>query len=102
MIRESLENSSNNFDSIYEKRINNESNFNNKMNKKQVINLKDGNKIMGNFKQEEILDKSELAEKERDVLFKGQTLKSSSVEKKVETTGCQIPGFISNIFNKIF
>ena len=102
MIRESLENSSNNFDSIYEKRINNESNFNNKMNKKQVINLKDGNKIMGNFKQEEILDKSELAEKERDVLFKGQTLKSSSVEKKVETTGCQVPGFISNIFNKIF
>ena len=102
MIRESLENSSNNFDSIYEKRINNESNINNKMNKKQVINLKDGNKIMGNFKQEEILDKSELAEKERDVLFKGQTLKSSSVEKKVETTGCQVPGFISNIFNKIF
>ena len=102
MIRESLENSSNNFDSIYEKRINNESNINNKINKKQVINLKDGNKIMGNFKQEEILDKSELAEKERDVLFKGQTLKSSSVEKKVETTGCQVPGFISNIFNKIF
>ena len=71
-------------------------------NKRQVINLKDGNKVIGNFKEEEILDKSELAEKEREELFKGQTLKSSSVEKKVETTGCQVPGFIANIFNKIF
>ena len=101
MIRESFENSSN-INSIYEKRINNEDNFNSKMNKRQVINLKDGNKIMGNFREEEILDKSEVAEKEREELFKGQTLKSSSVEKKVETTGCQVPGFISNIFNKIF
>ena len=102
MIRESLGNSSNNFNSIYENRINKENNDNNKMNKRQVINLKDGNKVIGNFKEEEILDKSELAEKEREELFKGQTLKSSSVEKKVETTGCQVPGFIANIFNKIF
>ena len=101
MIRESLENSSNNFNSYYENRINDETNFN-KMNKRQAITLRDGNKIVGNFKEEEILDKNEMAEKEREELFRGQTLKSSSVEKKVESTGCQIPGFISNIFNKIF
>ena len=104
MIRESIENSSNNFNSVYEDRINDESSikFNNKVNKKQMISLKDGNKISGNFKEEEILDKNEVAEKEREDLFKGQTLKAASVEKKQESTGCQVPGFISNIFNKIF
>ena len=103
MIRESLENSDNNFDDIFENRIKNiNNNINNKNNEKKIISLKDGSKIVGNFKQEEILDKDEMAEKERNELFSGKTLKVANVEKKEESTFCQVPGFISNIFSKIF
>ena len=103
MIRESLENSDNNFDDIFENRIKNlNNNLNNEKNEKKIISLKNGNKIVGNFKQEEILDKNEMAEKERNELFSGKTLKVVSVEKKEESNFCQVPGFISNIFSKIF
>ena len=61
------------------------------------------NKIIGNFKKEEIGENiKEIAKKEREELFHGKTLKVASVEKKEETTGCQVPGFLSNIFAKIF
>jgi hypothetical protein len=43
-----------------------------------------------------------MVEKEREDLFCGKTLKVTSMEKKEENTGCQVPGFISSIFSKIF
>ena len=65
--------------------------------------MKNGSKIVGNFKKEEIVEnRKEIAEKERNDLFQGKTLKIANIEKKEETTGCQVPGFISNIFSKIF
>ncbi len=72
------------------------------MDNNNVISLKNGMKLNGNFKKEEIVDINDIAEKEREDLFSGKTLKVASVEKKEETTGCQVPGFISNIFSKIF
>ena len=37
-----------------------------------------------------------MTQKEREELFQGKTLKVASVEKKEETAGCQVTGFISN------
>ena len=105
MTKESLEDMTiKNFDDIYENRIKEDDIiFNNKKNEKQVLSLKNGSKIVGNFKREEIQEnRNEMAEKEREDLFSGKTLKVASVEKKEESTGCQVPGFISNIFSKIF
>lgn len=39
-------------------------------------------KLNGNFKKEEIVDINDIAEKEREDLFSGKTLKVASVEKK--------------------
>ena len=75
----------------------------NKINVKKIISLKDGSKIEGNFVSEKIEeDRKDIAEKERTDLFCGKTLKTASVEKKQENTGCQVPQFISNIYNKFF
>ena len=103
MSKEFYENTEDNFDDIYSNKNNDNLKFSIKEEGRKVINLKNGGQIIGNFKKEEILEnKNENAEKEREDLFQGKTLKAASVEKKEETTGCQVPGFISNIFSKIF
>ena len=101
--RGSFDNSINNFEDIYSNKNKVDLKSNNKKDDEQVISLKNGSKIVGNFKKEEIVEnRNEIAEKERNELFQGKTLKIASVEKKEETTGCQVPEFISNIFSKIF
>jgi len=101
--RGSFDNDMNNFEDIYSNRNKVDLKLNDKKDDKQVISLKNGSKIVGNFKKEEIVEnRNEIAEKERNDLFQGKTLKIASVEKKEETTGCQVPEFISNIFSKIF
>ena len=105
LLRESFEdNTIENFDDIYGDRMINDLRFkDNKKEEKQIISLKNGDKIEGNFKKEAIEEKrNEMVEKEREDLFCGKTLKVASVEKKEENTGCQVPGFISSIFSKIF
>ena len=101
IIRESYANSNSEFEDINGNTIKNDNTFN-KLDNNNVISLKNGMKLNGNFKKEEIVDINDIAEKEREDLFSGKTLKVASVEKKEETTGCQVPGFISNIFSKIF
>lgn len=101
IIRESYANSNSEFEDINGNTIKNDNTFN-KLDNNNVISLKNGMKLNGNFKKEEIVDINDIAEKEREDLFSGKTLKVASVEKKEETTGCQVPEFISNIFSKIF
>ena len=102
-MRESFGDIIDNSGDVYENKNRDDLKFKNKKIERQMISLKNGNKIIGNFKKEEIGENiKEIAKKEREELFHGKTLKVASVEKKEETTGCQVPGFLSNIFAKIF
>ena len=102
-IQESFGDIINNSGEVFEYNNKEDIKFKNKKDEKQILSLKNGSKIIGNFKKEEILEnRNEKAQKEREELFQGKTLKVASVEKKEETAGCQVPGFLSNIFSKIF
>ena len=100
-IQESFGDIINNSGEVFEYKNKEDFKFKNKKDEKQILSLKNGSKIIGNFKKEEILENKK-AQKEREELFHGKTLKVASVEKKEETAGCQVPGFLSNIFSKIF
>jgi len=69
----------------------------NKFNGHGKVKIKeDGSEIEAEFRNGDI-------EKERnDILNGGKVIKSANIEKKEESHACQVPGFISSFFSKIF
>ena len=72
---------------------------NNKFNGQEKIILKeDESEYEGEFRDEEIEKKNIKVIRASD----RKDIKSATIEKKKENTACQVPGFISNFFSKIF